>query len=176
MKPVQIDFVVPRAWKFIWATAAVVVLAIITTTGVRAWQLRQLRMALDGQLAALQTQQLQRLANAKSVEHPQHDPRAANEANAHRLLQSDWNRVYDAIETPALAKVRLIQLSMDAITGQARLEYELESMTQAEEVTRALNEASRQEDAWQLERLESTGQGDLAGPAKVKGVWRGVLN
>ncbi len=175
MRPVQIDFVAPRAWKFIWAAGAVVVLAVLATSGAKLWQLRQQRVALEQQLTALQAQQLQRLAQTKTVEPSQGNPRAASEAMARRLLQRDWNRLYDAIETPALAKVRLVQLNMDAVTGQAMLEYELESMAQAGAVTQALNDASGPSGVWQLERLESSGQGDPAGVAKIKGVWRAEL-
>ena len=176
MKPVQIDFVAPRAWKFIWTTAATVVLAIIATTGVKVWHLRQQRMALEEQLAVLKAQQLQQVAQAKAPEQNVGNPKAASEAAARRLLSRDWNRLYDVIETPALAKLRLVQLSMDAVTGQAMLEYELESMGQAVAVTRALNDTSNQGGIWHLDRLDGAGQGDPAGAAKVKGVWRAVLN
>lgn len=175
MKSVQIDFVEPRAWKFIWAAAAVVLLAIAATTGVKVWQLRQQRFALEQQLAVLQVQQAQRLSQAKPAESPKDNPKAASEAAARRLLQRDWNRLYDAIETPALTKVRLVQLSMDAVTGQAMLEYELESMAQAAMVTQALNDASSPPGAWQLERLERAGQGGPGESGRVKGSWRAVF-
>lgn len=172
MRPVQIDFVAPRAWKFIWAAGAVVVLAVLATSGAKLWQLRQQRVALEQQLTALQAQQLQRLAQTKTVEPSQGNPRAASEAMARRLLQRDWNRLYDAIETPALAKVRLVQLNMDAVTGQAMLEYALESMAQVAEVTQALNR-SGSGIAWRLERLDSGGQTSAhSGAPQIKGVWR----
>lgn len=172
MRPVQIDFVAPRTWKFIWAAATVVVLAVLATSGAKLWQLRQQRVALEQQLTALQAQQLQRLAQTKAVEPSQGNPRVASEATARRLLQRDWNRLYDAIETPALAKVRLIQLNMDAVTGQAMLEYELESMAQAAGVTHALNESGAGT-TWRLERVDSGAQPSSGtGAARLKGVWR----
>lgn len=157
MRPVRIDFVEPRAWKFIWAAAALVVLAIVTTTGVKVWQLRQQRVVLEQQLAAMNAQQMQRLAQAP--ESPQDNPRAVSEAATRRLLQRDWNRLYDAIETPALAKVRLVQLNMDAVSGQVVLEYELESMAQVSAVTQALNDASGKAGVWRLERVDKSSQG-----------------
>lgn len=175
MKPVRIDFVEPRAWRFIWAAAAGVVLAIVATTGVDVWQLRQQRVVLEQQLATLQAQQLQRLAQAQPAASPQDNPRAASEAAARRLLQRDWNRLYDAIETPALVEVRLVQLNMDAVSGQVVLEYELESMAQASAVTQALNAVSGQDSLWRLDRLENPAQGGTVGVARVRGVWHAVL-
>lgn len=175
MRSVRIDFVEPKAWKFIWASAALMVLVIMVITGVKVWQLRQQRVALEQQLAALQAQQRQRLAQAQPAASPQDNPRAASEAADRRLLQRDWNRLYDAIETPALAKVRLVQLNMDAVSGQVVLEYELESMAQAAVVTQALNAVSGQDSLWRLDQLENEAQGGTVGVARVRGVWHAVL-
>lgn len=177
MKPVQIEFVKPRAWKFIWATAGVVALATAATTGVKAWQLRQQRMVLERQLVSLEAQQLQRLASTRAEQPVQDSPRAASETAARRLLQRDWNRLYDAIETPALAKVRLIQLSFDAVSGQAMLEYELESMELAAGITQALNASNGSLPVWKLERLENGAvPGGAGGGSKIRGVWRASGN
>lgn len=173
MKPVQIEFVKPRAWKFIWATAGVVALATAATTGVNVWQLRQQRMALEQQQVSLAAQQLQRLASMKAEQPAQDSPRAASETAARRLLQRDWNRLYDAIETPALSKVRLVALSFDAVSGQAMLEYELDSMEQAAGVTQALNASTGAQAVWKLERLDNgSAPAGAGGGAKIRGVWR----
>lgn len=175
MRPVRIDFVEPRAWKYIWASSAVVLLAIAAATGVKVWQLRQQRVVLEQQLAALQAQQRQGLEQAQPAKSPQDNPRAASEAAARRLLQRDWNRLYDAIETPALDKVRLVQLNMDAVSGLVVLEYELESMAQVSAVTQALNAISGQDSLWRLDQLENSAQGGTVGVARVRGVWQAVL-
>lgn len=87
-----------------------------------------------------------------------------------RLLQRDWNRVFDAVESDALAQALLVQMSIDGVTGEIRLEYELESFVQASAVTAALN-ASGTMTVWQLERVSSVPlQADF--PAgKSRGVW-----
>lgn len=176
MKSVQIEFVRTQAWKFIWVAAAVVLLVIAATTAVKAWQLREQWVALEQELATLQSQQLQRLAQTKTERPSNKHPRATSEADANRLLQRDWNRLYDAIETKALDKVRLIQLSFDAVTGQTMLEYELEDMRQASDVTRMLNESANESSVWQLNQLDSGIQTSPVVNGKVRGVWRSVLN
>ena len=170
MKPVQMDFVEPRAWRYIWSVAATVLLVIAATTAVKVWQLRQQRAALAQELVALEAQQLQRLAQAKAMGPPKDNPRAASEAAANRLLKRDWNRLYDTIETPTLSKVRLVQMSVDAATGQVMLEYELDSLAQATVVTQALNDASGA--IWQLQRLDGGASVGGIGVARTKGVWR----
>lgn len=170
MKPVQMDFVEPRAWRYIWSVAATVLLVIATTTAVKVWQLRQQRAALAQELVALEAQQLQRLAQAKALGPPKDNPRVASEAAANRLLKRDWNRLYDTIETQTLSKVRLVQMSVDAATGQVMLEYELDSLAQATVVTQALNDASGT--IWQLQRLDGGASVGGIGVARTKGVWR----
>jgi len=176
MKTVQIEFVEPRAWKFIWAAAAVVALAITITTAVKVWQLRQQQAEIAKELVNLHDRQLQRLAQEKINAPPKDNPRAASEAAARRLLQRDWNQLYDAIETPALGKVRLVQLSFDAVTGQVMLEYELDTIALAADVTKALSAPSGGLAVWQLERLENGAQGGPVGTGRIRGVWRAVLN
>lgn len=179
MKPVHIDFVEPKAWKFIWAAAAVVSLVLATATGGKVWQWRQQKAALQKALSMLQAEQLQqRLAQAKAMEPPKASPMASSEAAAMRLLQRDWNTLYDAIESPTLSKTRLLQLAFDANSGQAMLEYQMESLTQATEVTMALNAATPgAKPVWKLESLQNGNQPGAAGmAAKITGVWRAAVD
>ena len=81
MKPVQIQFVAPRAWKLIWAITAVVLLAMTSHTGWRLWQQHQVRLGLQSELAQLQAQ-----LNARSTpKPPEVNPRQASEQAALRL-------------------------------------------------------------------------------------------
>lgn len=179
MKPVHIEFAQPRAWKFLWPGVALVLLTIGASTGVKWWQLHLQRTALEQQTAALQAEQLQHnLALENTKKQPNDNPRAASEAAANRLLKRDWNQLYDAIESPTLAKVRLVRLNMDAFTGQAVLEFEFDTMEQAAEVTHALalSPTAGTAAAWQLERLEKAVDGGAAGAGKVRGFWRKNLD
>ncbi len=168
MKPVRIQFVAPRAWKVIWSLAAVLMIALGGVTGWQAWQHHQTRLGLQAELERWQSELKARSAPVA----PANDPREASEKAAQRLLQRDWNLLFDAIENPALAEVRLVQLSFDAHSGLARLEYALTSMAQGVLVASALNGAG-DGITWQLERLSAEGsaapQRGMAMP--VRGVW-----
>jgi hypothetical protein len=171
MKPVRIQFVEPRAWKVIWLVTAVILLSIAGFTGWQVWQQHQIRKGLQVELDRLQAELKARAAPVA----PAVNPREASEKAAQRLLHRDWNRLYNAIEHPDLAQVRLRQLTFDAETGDARLEYELENMSQGSAVTAALN-AENDSGAWQLERLISAPTNVSSSypiDAKVRGVWRG---
>lgn len=169
MKPVRIQFVTPRAWKAIWSLAAMVMVATVGVTGWQVWQQHQIRLGLQAELDRWQSELNARSKPVTSFS----DPREASEQAAQRLLQRDWNLLFDAIENPALNKVRLVQLSFDAHSGLARLEYALASMAQGALVTSALNGAG-DGIAWRLERLSVEGDtasqhGGAALP--VRGVW-----
>lgn len=170
MKPVQIQFVAPRARKVIWSITAVVLLALMGHTGWQVWQQHQLRQGLQAELAKLQAQ-----LKARSTPKPlEAHPRQASEQAALRLLQRDWNRVFDAIENPALIPVRLVQLNMDAETAEVRLEYELESFAHASLVTEALN-GSGDSVVWQLERVDTGAMRQAPGVGRARGVWSSKL-
>ncbi|MFC7205932.1 hypothetical protein ACFQOZ_03085 [Comamonas endophytica] len=169
----QIEFVENETWKLVWTAAAVVLLAITLSLVVPIWQTHRKRVALDQELASFQALQLQELAERKKTANPLGHVRAASEAAAVRLLQRDWNQLYDTIEAPALADARLLQLSFDSATGDATLEYELDKLEQAAHVSNALDAASRQIGLWRLERFERAEQTrSMSGAATVKGYWR----
>jgi len=168
MKPVYIDFVPPRAWKVIWLIAAVFMLSIAGLTGWQVWKQRQVQVGLQAELELLQAEL--RLRTTPTV--PVVNPREASEKAAQRLLRRDWNKLFDAVENPELSQVRLVQLSFDADTGQARLEYEMDNIAMGAGVTTALNERGDGVN-WLLERLSSGAAGSQGG--NVRGVWRGQL-
>lgn len=178
MKPVDIHFVEPRAWMGIWFCAALVVCTIAVSTGVQLWRDQQQQRAVLAESAQLRAnlEEAQRGAQLKPV--PEVNMRAANEVATARLLQRDWNALFDVIESPSLAEVRLIQLSVDAQTGQAMLEYELGRVEQAAQVTKALNggakSSSGQGAVWRLERVDASAQPNASGVPKARGLWRTV--
>lgn len=166
MKPVQIQFVAPRAWRPIWLISALLLIALLSHTGWRVWQQHQLRLGLQAQLAHLQAQSTTRSTPTL----PDIDPRHTSAQAARRLLQRDWNRVFDAVEDPALSQARLVQMSVDAATGDVRLEYELESFAHASLVTAALN-GPQAIALWQLERVDAGATRQDPGVGKARGVW-----
>ncbi|MET1117135.1 MAG: hypothetical protein ABWY08_19585 [Comamonas sp.] len=176
MKSVQLEFVEDETWKFVWAAAALALLVITLTMVVPIWQLHGKHVALDREVARFQALQLQQLAQPKKTGNPLGNVRAASEDAAVRLLHRDWNQFYDTIETPALSQARLLQMGFDSATGDTTLEYELDQLEQAAQVSSALDDASPRRGVWRLERLERLERAgptqSTSGAAKVKGYWR----
>lgn len=172
MKPVRINFVAPTAYKAVWAVAGGVALVIAGSTGWQLWQGQKIRQALQAELVQRQAEaeRARRERERLVPETPAVNPRAGSERAAARLLQRDWNGLFDTLENTQLPGVRLVSASLDAASGQARVEYELERMEQGAGVTEALNAASAGITIWQLERLDGDG-----GAGKVRGVWRAVM-
>jgi hypothetical protein len=168
-KRARLQFVEPRAWKLIWLFTAIFLISLAGFTGWQVWQQHEVRRGLQMELDRLQAELKARSAPVVPVL----NPREASEKAAQRLLQRDWNRLFDTIENPDLANVRLVQLTFDAETGEARLEYELENMTQGAKVTSVLN-STEGTNVWRLERLNAD-TGGATGAGKARGVWRARL-
>jgi hypothetical protein len=175
MKAVQINFKRSVAWRYIWLTAAVAIVVVLAVTAAKGWKLWQQGKEIKRDIENLQSQYTQRSDRIETQTLGNVNLRASSEALAKRELALDWNRLYEAVEAPGLAKVRLVQMGMDAGSGRAILRFELESMGQSPEVTAVLNRASGQDTKWELDRLERLDQGGISGSVKYVGVWRATL-
>ena len=164
MRPVHIDLVPSSAWQVIWLIAAVFMLSIAGLTGWQVWKQRQVQSGLQAELVRLQAE----LRLGAVPEEPVVNPREASERAALRLMQRDWNLLFDTVENPALSDVRLVQLSFDSDTGQARVEYEIVEIATGPLVTSALNENTSGV-VWRLEQLKTSPATTSAN--KVRGTW-----
>lgn len=165
MKPIHIDFVAPRSWKVIWLIAAAFILSIAGFTGWQVWKQRQVQSDLQSELLRLQSE----LASRAVLNSPVVNPREASERAARRLMQRDWNPLFDTLESPSLSNVRLVQLTFDSETGLARVEYEIADVATGTSVTSALNKNGNGV-VWRLEQL-NTGSA-IGSVNKVRGTWR----
>ena len=178
MKGFQINFVASQAWKLIWCVAGVVVLVIVASALTDVWHFRQKRAILEERLATMQFLQKERMNQIKASAAPvQASSKETSEVTAMRLIRRDWNRLFDVVEAKDLSKMKLVHLRFDAVKGQVILEYQLESMEDAAEVTSALNESSGSQDLWKLDRLERSPQPtSLSGTTWIKGMWRATVD
>ncbi len=180
MKAIQINFVQGRAWVLLWAVVGALAVASVGFLVWSWWHGREQNVVLTKELAAIeQTLKDQALANgAPAVE----SPRLIDEEQAHALLARDWNPLYDTLEAVDLPGVRLVQISFDAATGQAQVEYELDRIELGASVTAALNAALRPTGQpagppiWLLQRLSGGAASSVTGnPGKARGSWAGQL-
>lgn len=135
MKPVRIEFMEDRRWLWIWIPAALCCLGWLGGV-VWQWKLKdQAAQETVERIHAVQTQ-LQ-ILNAPAV--VQADPRLGSTQLAAQLLQQDLNPVFAVVENLQVPGARLRGLALETASGTLRLEYELDSITTASQVTEALN-------------------------------------
>ena len=180
MKPVRIDFIAQRRWRWVWGVAALACLALI---GASAWQWQQIDQARRAKQAEIQTlldaqKRMQRL----QAPEPQSAAPKPGAQQAARLLQQDLNKVFATVENLQLPGARLRALSIDAASNTLRLEYELDSLVKASSLTQELNRGYdsapwRFEGATSIGVREATGlgAGNLAQTQAYRGVWLAQL-
>jgi hypothetical protein len=152
VKPIHIEFVEDRRWRWVWASAAVC--AGLLMYGLF-WQLgpvRQAHVETSDRLHALR----QRLAVLRAPIPSKANPRQASVAQAAQSLQQDINQIFAAAENLQEPGVQLRSLIFDSGTTAMRLEYELDSLQKASTVTTLLNMGHDQK-PWQLESVTNIG-------------------
>lgn len=169
MKPIDIDFVADKRWRWVWAAAALCTLCLTGAVALH-WK-KTNRTARDIESrAAIAQQQIAQL-NARQVIVA--DPRQASAEQAVQLLQQDLNKVFASAENLKETGVRLRGLNLDGTAGVLRLEFELDAMPTASIVTAALN-GGYENRPWQLESVTGAGGGGQIGfaPAQIlRGLW-----
>jgi hypothetical protein len=161
MKTLHIDFVESKHWQLLWALAVVAVMAIGLVYGRQYQKLSEERKSIE----LLATELRQKLVPEPS------NPTAANPRTGHGLqvashLQNDLNLVFTLIEAVKEPNARLRTLSVDASSNILRLEYEIDSMARASQVTTWLN-AGHEDGPWRLESINSSASGSGNTPAGI---------
>lgn len=133
MKAVSIDFVLRRTWKGVWMVAAVVVLGLLIWHAIRSATLLDDIRTLDDKLSASQFELKKADQKAKA------NPRSASIRTANKALSVDLNKPFAALENMSVPGVLLVGASFDVSNDGLRVEYALESMSKAAEVTDYLN-------------------------------------
>lgn len=152
MKPIDIQFVQNRNWRWVWAAAAVCTGLLIYGLIWRLVSIHSAQTETFGHIKVL-NQQLQTL---RSPNPPKVNPRQASLAQSAQLLQQDVNLIFAAVESLQEPGVRLHSLVLDNGTSILRLEYDLESLQKSSSVTTLLNLGHDQK-PWQLESVTSNG-------------------
>ena len=169
MSHVTIQFVRDQRWIVVWLVGVVVVCGLAAAIGEVARLLRH-ELASQGtkvadirqQIAALQP----RAQEAEKVAAPQASQLAV-------LLQGDINRAFAAAESQQEAGVRLRAMSYEAVAGELRLEFELDSIARAASVTANLN-AGMDAQPWTMQQItasEAIAQSKSAPHAVARGTW-----
>lgn len=173
MKPVHIEFIEDRRWRWVWASALVCCLGVV---GGVIWQWQQVEQARRAENSRISTVQEQLLQLRTPAPIPA-DPRRTSSALAAQLLQRDLNLAFATVEHLQEPGARLRGLAWEAAANTLRLEYALDSVLKAAAVTEALN-AGDDHRPWQLESVGGGGANGASGsvsmvpgPPAFRGVW-----
>lgn len=135
MRPIRIEFVKNTIWQRVWLFAA---LLCATAMGVAGFQWLGLSqdMEAEKQSAAILQQQIQSARTPVTIKA---DPRSADAAKVAQLLQQDHNAAFSTIENLKIPGVRLMGFVLDSTGDTVKLDYEMDTLSQAAQVTEQLN-------------------------------------
>lgn len=169
MKAIDIDFVVDKRWRWIWATVAFCALCLAGAVAFYWQKSNEATRDIESRVNLVKQQMAQLNARRVIVA----DPKQASAEQAVQLLQQDLNKVFASAENLKETGVRLRNLNLDGTAGVLRLEFELDAMGKASTVTEALN-GGYESRPWQLESVTGAGGGSQIGFASaqmVRGLW-----
>lgn len=164
MKPIHMEFVPNRSWRLVWALSAVLALVILLLAGVK-WQGRQQGWERESQAQRSLRAQIDALSQP-SQPLPAMQVRARQQVNAQ--LQLDLNPVFATVEGLQLPGVQLRSLNVDTSNGVVRLEYALDSVAQASQVSEKLNTGYDRK-PWGLTAVVMNAAAGSGGTAAVAG-------
>lgn len=173
MKAVRIDFIPRRSWIGVWVVAALILLGMLalgTSDMVATMQEMQI---LDAKVISMRAT-LDKTGHQTQI---QESPQTKSIAIANQALQLDLNKPFAALENMAIPGVLLVSASLDMANDGMRVEYALESMAKAVEVTDYLN-SGYDARPWVMESVTSSigspaAMGAISGAATAtaKGIW-----
>ncbi|WP_147321209.1 hypothetical protein [Rhodoferax lacus] len=120
-------------------------------------------METEGRAIATAQAEMQRL-RAPAIAKP--DPRYASAMQAAQQLQLDLNPAFAAVENLKIAGVRLTGMSLDTKADILRLDYEMDSLAQATQVTEQLN-AGFESKPWKLGGVSAAQSSLKPGPGNL---------
>jgi hypothetical protein len=135
MKALTIEFIPSTRWRVFW----VVTLASCAVIGAAAavqWMNVQKDVDAEAQTVAYLEEQIKKLRTPPA---PSSDPKQADALKAAQYMQQDLNLVFAAAENLKISGVRLTAITFDTSGDTLKLDYALQTLEQAAQVTELLN-------------------------------------
>jgi hypothetical protein len=148
MTPIHIDFFEYRRWVWVYAGALAICFAMGSAFALH-WRFMQRSIQTERQdIAALQS----RLYQSKKPVPIKPDQRYASTLKAIHQLNMDLNPAFAAAENLKINGVQLTGFVLDVGAEKLRLDYEVESLSKAAQVTEMLN-AGNESKPWKMESV-----------------------
>lgn len=169
MRPLRIDFVEDQRWRAIWIIGGALLALLLITYQALAYQNSRQQNELRQELESLQARM-----SAQASERPL-DKRHDHALLMAKLLQTDYNKVFQALETLKEPGIRLRQLQVDNTTGRVRVDYEFESLDKIPVISGHLN-SGYTSSPWQFEGSKTSSGYLLSLPRltnqlMIRGTW-----
>ena len=169
MKPVHINFVVSNRWRGVWVTATLLGIAVFGVATWYGWEIQLANQKLRDQIGEVQRQTLPFQPHQKTSANPKYEALL----QVSKVLERDLNPGFAAVEGIMEEGVRLRSMSIDAIGGSLRLEYEVDAMARVATVTALLN-AGYDTRPWHLEGVSNLASTSPTGFGNSSPVLRAV--
>ena len=150
MRPVRIEFIEQQRWQEIWICALAVCTLMIAALALQ-WMRARQDIESQGQDRASMQAEVQRLQAPATVKP---DPRQSSNKQLLQVLNLDLSGVFAAAENLKISGARLTGINLDAAADKLQLDYEVESLSKAAEVTELLN-AGNEARPWKMGRISS---------------------
>jgi hypothetical protein len=175
MKAIRVELLPSRSVFLVWSLAGALSAGGFAGTGWLGWRYLQEKSRLLGERAA-HARELEQLRQAAMLPP---DPRKESLARASRVLRFDLNRVFSPAES-SVEGAHLVELSWDADSRKATVQFLVESVSRVGEISEGLN-VRRQ--LWVLQSLTdkwdpAIGNASAAlrlspKPAQIRATWVG---
>lgn len=156
MRPLRIDFVDDQKWRVIWFITGTLLALMLVAYQFWAYQNAQRQNELRQELESLQAEGLAQVSGQAL------DKRRAHALAMAKLLQTDYNKVFQTLETLKQPGIRLRQLQIDATSRKVRVEYEFENLDQISVISGHLN-SGYTNPPWQFEGSSVSSSPSLGG-------------
>lgn len=162
MRPLRIDFVDDQKWRVIWIITGTLLALMLVAYQFWAYQDAQRQNELHQELARLQAGVLAESSNRAP------DKRHVHALAMAKLLQTDYNKVFQTLETLKQPGIRLRQLQIDAKSRKVRVEYEFENLDRVSVISAHLN-SGYTNPPWQFEGSSVSSSQSVGGNFAVMG-------
>lgn len=173
MKALHLDYIERRSWISVWILAAAILFGLLVLMSRQVITTLGDLQTLDEKSISIQN----KIETARGKNNVSVNPQVPSIQLTSRALQLDLNKPFAALENMAIPGVLLVNVSFDMASDGLRVEYSMESISKAAEVTEYLN-AGYDTRPWVMESLtsnvEATPVNSLVGNPVVlnsKGVW-----
>ena len=175
MKPIRISFARSQLYVLVWLFAGLLSSVAIGIAFAKTKVINETDTKLSADIARLSVDVLRAQEDiARAKNELQSDPERQRAQTLTALLKADVNPAFSTFENVDVAGARLLQFTIDLPSDTVRVEYEVDTLAHANELSAALN-AGFEKMPWRLEGLGGSSSINGRGE-KSRAAWNARLS